>query len=417
LCLVAGAAFSPHTHTHSRNIVGTTDASTASIKINQSHECRLALLVEGRRSANTSSLYWYRGGYWYVDAHIIDHSSVFRLLGVWCLTRTSFCFFFAVPPPVTSVAIDEASPNKTNDGATTTTTTAPEVTQRQYIGFKRALLREWKIILLSIIMLICMNIPYLKYLLYPFDIFSTWIHEMCHGIAGLMVGGKIVKLLIYPDTSGLAYVQLPSSSSSQQHQAFVTSAGYQGTAVVGFLLLTLRRTKRGPRCGLFLLAFWMMLSVALWIRNWFGLVMIPVLGFLFLLAAWKLSSIWMRAFYTVICVTVSLNAIAHAYELFGSSAYVNGQPSATDATTMAELKGGTHWMWASIWLSIAMVLTLFGIVFAIPGPQEDPAFRCCGMCLDCGLFWICNGTRKKKGEMGSETNGTNGSAVTPATDP
>lgn len=307
---------------------------------------------------------------------------------------------------VTSVAIDEASPtgsasSNTNDAATTAKP------QRQYVGFKRALFREWKIILLSIVMLICMNVPYLKYLFYPFDIFSTWIHEICHGMAGLMVGGTIEKLLIYPDTSGLAYVQLPSS----QHQAFVTSAGYQGTAVVGFLLLILRRTKRGPRCGLFLLAFWMILSVALWIRNWFGIVMMLVLGFLFLLAAWKLSSAWMRAFYTVICVTVSLNAIAQSYELFGSAAYVNGQPSETDAHTMADLKGGSNWMWAGIWLGIAVVLTLFGIVLAIPGPTEDPAFRCCGMCLDCGLFWICNATRKKNAETSSEANGTNGAAA------
>jgi Peptidase M50B-like len=253
------------------------------------------------------------------------------------------------------------------------------------------------------VMLICMNIPYVKYLFYPFDIFSTWIHEMCHGIAGLMVGGKIDQLFIYPDTSGLAYIQLPASDSSNA-RAFVASAGYQGTAVVGFLLLVLRRTKRGPRSGLFLLAFWMMLSVALWIRNWFGIVMMIVLGLLFLLAAWKLSSAWMRALYTVICVTVSLNAIANCYELFGSSAYVNGQPSPTDAHSMAELKGGAYWM--------------FGIVLAIPGPNEDPAFRCCGMCLDFGLFWICNATRKKKSDetaTSSETNGINGTAA--PTDP
>jgi Peptidase M50B-like len=353
---------------------------------------------------------------WFIDFDVLCSYLTCLLLAFAVVLLLFKMYDRSTVHSVTSVAIDEASPS---DGNHTKNDADDEKQQqqqqRQYIGFKRALFREWKILLLSIVMLICMNIPYVKYIFYPFDIFATWIHEMCHGLAGIMVGGKIDQLFIYPDTSGLAFIALPAGYSSNA-RAFVASAGYQGTAVVGFLLLVLRRTKRGPRSGLFLLAFWMLLSVALWIRNAFGIVAMIILGLLFLLAAWKLSSAWMRAFYTVICVTVSLNAIANCYELFGSSAYVNGQPSPTDAHTIAELKGGAYWMWASLWLVIALVFSLFGIVLAIPGPNEDPAFRCCGMCLDAGLFWICNATRNTKTDeaTSSETNGANGTAASTA---
>jgi len=35
-----------------------------------------------------------------------------------------------------------------------------------------------------LIMVVLMRIPYLKYILYPFMIFSTWVHEMSHGRSG-----------------------------------------------------------------------------------------------------------------------------------------------------------------------------------------------------------------------------------------
>lgn len=37
-------------------------------------------------------------------------------------------------------------------------------------------------------MILLMNIPMVGMILYPFKIFSTWIHELCHGIAAILVG-------------------------------------------------------------------------------------------------------------------------------------------------------------------------------------------------------------------------------------
>ena len=78
-------------------------------------------------------------------------------------------------------------------------------------------------------MILLMNTKYLSFVLYPFKIFSTWIHELSHGTAAILVGGGIQKLLIYPDTSGLAYTY---TSGSTFKRGFVASAGYTGTAVL-----------------------------------------------------------------------------------------------------------------------------------------------------------------------------------------
>jgi hypothetical protein len=83
-------------------------------------------------------------------------------------------------------------------------------------------------------LIILMNIPMLGNILYPFKIFSTWIHEMSHGFAAILVGGGVKKLLIYPNTSGLTYTYTDGSSFKQ---GFVVCAGYTGTAVLGMILL------------------------------------------------------------------------------------------------------------------------------------------------------------------------------------
>ena len=89
----------------------------------------------------------------------------------------------------------------------------------------------------AIFVLIClMNFSTGRYVLYPFKIFSTWVHEMCHGMAAILSGGYCAKLEIFPDGSGLA-------TTASQHRGFVASAGYAGTSVTGGLLLLFRRRR------------------------------------------------------------------------------------------------------------------------------------------------------------------------------
>ena len=74
--------------------------------------------------------------------------------------------------------------------------------------------RDSKLWFVTILILVVMNIPLIRFALYPFVLFSTWIHETCHGIACLMVGGVVDKLNLYPDTTGLATTAIPISVSS-----------------------------------------------------------------------------------------------------------------------------------------------------------------------------------------------------------
>jgi hypothetical protein len=319
----------------------------------------------------------------------------------------------------------------TNDNTTTTTATttainittnttsisnaeiASQKTWNEY--FRESFTRDGRLLIIILLIIICMNIPIIKWILYPFTIFSTWIHELCHGLSAILVGGSISKIMIYPDTSGLAY-----TAANPNRRGFIASAGYQGTAITGCLLLLFRRTKRGPRTGTMIIALMMILSACIWIRNVFGFIFIFIFGIILVGGAWKLPSTYIKNVYIILAVTCSLNAITSVHDLFGSNYMVNGTVStSTDAHTMSDVVGGSYILWAVLWLFLAIICTLIGILFAIPGPDEVADFTCCGICQDYGCFKLCNypGQRCTKrmfggGSRDDDTNTTSGGVNT-----
>lgn len=297
--------------------------------------------------------------------------------------------------------------NSGGDNNTTNAALASEKTWGQY--FKESFQRDGRLVLITIGVLILMNIPFLWWAMYPFIIYSTWIHEMCHAFAGLMVGGSVSSLKVYPDGSGLAYLAINRGAS------MVYSGGYQGTAVVGFLLLIFRRTKRGPRTGTMVIACAMLLSCAIWIRNVFGFFFIFLWGLVLAGLAWWLPSFHIRNLYVFLAVMCSLNAITHVRVLFGSSFRVNGsEMQVSDAHAMGEHTGTSYLLWATLWLILSIALTILGILFAIPGPDEVADFKCCGVCQDMGCFKICNypGQRWFSRMRGGDTTGEEENAAT-----
>lgn len=333
------------------------------------------------------------------------HTSTDKEVPGWLQSSTNTTKEIEMQKPQSTVAVDAGT---STAGTPTMATTANEATWCEHAI--DAFQRDGRLLLVTIGILVCMNVPYVRWVFYPFDIFSTWIHEMCHGLAAILVGERIAKLNIFSDTSGLAY------TSGAKSQAFVSSAGYQGTAVIGCLLLLFRRTKRGPRTGTTILAWFMILSTVLWIRNVFGFIFILSFGVVLQIAAWKLPSSYIRVVYLVLAVTTTLNAVTNVQNLFGSSFSVNGTDSSTDAHTMVDLLGGwTHYTWAIMWLALAVVLMLLGVLFAVPGPDEAADFACCGLCQDYGIFNICNAPGQRHMQRAvSRIRGTNDEAAAPS---
>ena len=227
---------------------------------------------------------------------------------------------------------------------------------------ERVLQRDKVLLGACIVMLILMNFQTGRYVLYPFKLFATWVHEMCHGTAAILVGGKVAYLQIFHDGSGLCYYYVDGVNWKR---AFVSSAGYTGTAFWGCILLLFRRTTLGPTIGTIGFGIAILLSCALYVRNTFGLIVLCIEGLFLVMGGWFLPAEWVDNLYAFLAATCSMNALLDIQNLFGSGqGYVGGELQNTDAHTVSEYWGNDYRFWATMWLVFAIVMTLIGLIFA-----------------------------------------------------
>ncbi len=232
---------------------------------------------------------------------------------------------------------------------------------------KTFLQAEHRLILAVVALVALLNVPYGRYVLYPLMIFSTWIHELCHGLAAISTGGAIEELEIFADGTGLARTLRPTGRFAT---AWVASAGYVGTSVIGALMLWFRRRASAGRWGLLLLGLAMILSAVFFVRNRFGLLAVLGIGAALCAAGWYLEDRLSGLVYTFVAATCCLN-----FSPTQPRGGTYGEPAGgSDAHTVADALFLPYWVWASLW--IVMGLILMFVVVRSPvrrGAQQPPA--------------------------------------------
>jgi peptidase M50B-like protein len=183
--------------------------------------------------------------------------------------------------------------------------------------------------------------PWGSLLLYPFKLFTTWVHECSHALMTLLVGGTVTAITIEPDTSGLTRSLVPAA---RVPRALVASAGYLGASLVGCLLVAATRVERRARTILYGVGIFMLLTVVVWMRNAFGVIVVLVWGLaLVSIARRRRMADALRFLLSLLAVQVALDSVYDIRALF----LVNG-PS--DAATMARLFLLPAWFWAAAWM-------------------------------------------------------------------
>jgi hypothetical protein len=197
---------------------------------------------------------------------------------------------------------------------------------------------------------VCLGIsltPWGPLLLYPFTLFSTWVHECGHAVMVVLTGGRVTAITIAPDTSGLTQSLMPPGRVAR---GLVASSGYLGASLVGCLLMAAARVQKRARPILRTIGAFMLFTVVLWMRNVFGALVVLAWGVALVALARKSSGPTSRFVLSVLAIQVALNAVFSIRTLF----VVKG-PS--DADTMARLFAAPAWLWAAAWMiaSVAML--------------------------------------------------------------
>jgi len=212
-------------------------------------------------------------------------------------------------------------------------------------------------------------LPFVSYLVYPLQLFATFIHEGGHVLATLLTGNSVQSLTVSPDTSGAVW----SQGSGWLSQLFISSSGYLGTTAFGAGLLAWKRYGFSSRYALYGCAAIIAVLTAgfgfiapilnLFATVTFGGMLFTVFSGAFiasaLVAIAKYAEIrWVNFALAFIAVQVLLNAVFSLVDLFFISTLTS---SHSDAVNMAAATGIPAILWVVIWIVISLAMISVGL--------------------------------------------------------
>jgi hypothetical protein len=206
-------------------------------------------------------------------------------------------------------------------------------------------------------------IPFAEILTYPFRIFVTFIHEGGHAIAALLTGNSVGSLSVAMNASGETY----TTRGGLVSQTLVASAGYIGSMAYGGLLLVLIRKAIAARIVLIgsavvifsLTLIYGFLTPIFYSGVLSGIPFTVIAGTSLsvgLVALAKFASARLATFSVCfLAVQCVLNALSDLKTVFFlSSPFAPSVP--TDAVNMANSTGIPAFIWAVIWIALALVI-------------------------------------------------------------
>lgn len=199
--------------------------------------------------------------------------------------------------------------------------------------------------------LILRHIPVLRWLVYPFQLFVTLVHELSHGLAALLTGGRFLQFTMASDSSGMA-------ATAGGWRWVIIPAGYLGAAVFGGLLLvfTLRSTQERRRWLAVSLGLFFALTTILFARNLAAVTVGSISAFALLALGWYGPPLLLLFGLNLLAIQSILNAIDSLLGLTRLNAGPFQLPN--DAQAMANLTHIPALFWAAFWSLTAVTILI-----------------------------------------------------------
>ncbi|KAK0314677.1 hypothetical protein LTR01_001501 [Friedmanniomyces endolithicus] len=212
-----------------------------------------------------------------------------------------------------------------------------------------------------VLIAILWNIPYVRYVLWPFKMLVIAFHEFSHALASTCTGGRVDSISLDPHEGGVTHMRGGNS-------AITLPAGYLGSSLIGMLLTF---------CGFDIVA---------------SKVASIVLGVCFLFTLWWGKKDWLTVgtILAAVGLLVGFWFIAHAEPLrylvlfigVMSSLYsvwdicddlILRKVNSSDASQFAKRYGGSSQCWGVVWSVVSVLFMAAGIVAGIAAFPETSA--------------------------------------------
>jgi hypothetical protein len=209
----------------------------------------------------------------------------------------------------------------------------------------------------AVVTVVLWQVPQGNYILYPFTILATWFHEMAHGLAALLMGGRFAKLIILPDGSGAAFYSGPLVLGPIG-EVLVAAAGPMGPPVAGAMLILASRSLTSASLCLKFLACFLLISTVIWVRSLFGIIAIPLIGLSVLTVAFKGSEGMQRVAVQFLGVQACVSTYLQVNYLFSYSA---GPLGISDTARIQQILLLPYWFWGGLMAAASFLILLLSL--------------------------------------------------------
>lgn len=194
------------------------------------------------------------------------------------------------------------------------------------------------------------------FLLYPVKLFVVALHELSHGMAAILVGGKIDHIQVNYRIGGYCSYFLPATAGFFS-KSFVAAAGYLGSMILGGLIFILASRTRWDRTITLIIGFIMVILSIFVIKSGelFGILFcFSFTGLLFASYKW-LSHGFHDIFLKFLGLTSCLYVIIDIKEDL-----INRSGVGSDADAIAEMIGFPS---LSVPIGILWIIFALGVLF------------------------------------------------------
>lgn len=210
-------------------------------------------------------------------------------------------------------------------------------------------------------------LPFGRLLLWPVTLFATFAHEMGHGLAALLVGGRFDRFYLWANGAGLAYT---ADVADGLPRALVSAGGLLGPTLLGAGLFLVARWQGLSRVALFVLALALAAADVLLVRNAFGLFYVGAVALVLALFAKKAPSGAAQVALVFVAMQLSLSAFSDLDYMFSRVAEMPSGPMPSDTAKMATHLGGFFWVWGGVTAVLSLGTALLGVALFLRATRK-----------------------------------------------
>jgi hypothetical protein len=184
---------------------------------------------------------------------------------------------------------------------------------------------------------------------------------MSHGLMAMLNGGNFEKLEIFSDGSGVA------TSSGELFfgrisRALVALAGPLGPTAFGYLFFRIAKNEKAINYGLWFLSLLMILSLFIWIRSIYGLVVIGAMSGLILYVSFQANKTLKEGTVLFLGLQACISVYLSLGYILTEEVAIGNQVMKSDTGVVEEMLFLPHYIWGIVIIFISIYVIFDSLI-------------------------------------------------------